>query len=386
MGMALLLAGVCFYIGILYTNQTILLLGYTIGILLIVSVLEILVRRFTVKCSLEIPITMAEQGMSAAVNIRIHNQLFLPVRRVDVCMGVCNPLQRLHRQQWITLFDCKSGNHKYSRKIELKEAGNHEIEIGQIRIYGFFGLISIKKKCEVFDSILVMPQVHSTGVRITEAVRNFLGDADVYDDFRAGNDSGEIFEVREYREKDKLQSIHWKLSAQTGQLMVKENSQPNACAVVVFLELNDEKKSSERRKRNIGKSRKKDKLLHRRKFQKRVHTANAYLELISSISYCLMDNKCPHFVAWYSKEKEDIRRIRIDDEESFYLFLNCYLREADYTNKDIRKEYKEKYQSEWYLYDISINEKLEIWKNGEFVTRLDEKKIVDECEKLELLL
>ena len=378
MGMALLLAGVCFYIGILYTNQTILLLGYTIVVLLAMSFVEILVRKFTVKCSLEIPITMAEAGIPIAVNVCVKNQFLLPVRRIDVCMRVSHSLGNLQSKQWITFFDCKSGKQSYRRKMELEEAGNYEIELSKIRIYGFFGLISIKKRCRAFDSVLVMPQIYPIGVQMTEAVRNFLGDADVYDDFRPGNDSGETFEVREYQEKDKLQSIHWKLSARTEQLMVKEHSQPKACAVVLFLDLSSDKKIDSE-KRNARRK-------NTRKFQKQISVINAYLELIASLSYCLMDNKCPHFVAWYSKEKEDIRRIRVDDEESFYLFLNCYLKEADYANKDIRSEYREKYKSEWYLYDISVNEKLEIRKNGEFITQLAEKKIVDECEKLELLL
>ena len=114
--------------------------------------------------------------------------------------------------------------------------------------------------------------------------------------------------------------------------------------------------------------------------------ASGYLDLIASLSYTLMDQKCTHFVAWYSAEKDGIRRIRVDDEESFYLFLNAYLREVNPTEKSLREEYRKKFRNEWYLHDIVINEKLELYKNGEFVTKLDEKKIQDECEKMELLL
>ena len=53
-----------------------------------------------------------------------------------------------------------------------------------------------------------------------------FGDADVYDDFRPGNDSSEIFDVREFRDGDKIQSIHWKLSAKMQELVVREDSQP----------------------------------------------------------------------------------------------------------------------------------------------------------------
>jgi hypothetical protein len=214
-----------------------------------------------------------------------------------------------------------------------------------------------------------MPQVYATNVQISESVRNFLGDADVYDEFRPGHDSGETFEIRPYREKDKLQSIHWKLSTKMDELMVKETSLPKACAVVLMLELKPRVKKTENKKT-----------------KKKESYAGAYLELAASISFSLMDQKCPHFVAWYSREKDAIRRIRVDDEESFYIFLDAYLREAYPIEKDIREEYRNDFKSEWYLHDIVINEKLEVYRNGELLTRLDEKKIKDECEKLELLL
>ena len=68
------------------------------------------------------------------------------------------------------------------------------------------------------------------------------------------------------------------------------------------------------------------------------------------------------------------------------IFLNAYLQEAIPVSKSVREEYRTKYKSEWYLHDVVINEKLELYKDGEFLTRIDEKKIKDECEKLELLL
>ena len=66
--------------------------------------------------------------------------------------------------------------------------------------------------------------------------------------------------------------------------------------------------------------------------------------------------------------------------------MDAYLREAIPAEKDIREEYRKDYKTEWYLHDVTINEKLELYKNGEYFTKLDEKKIKDECEKLEILL
>ena len=301
---------------------------------------------------------MSENGRPVNAVVKIRNESILPAGKVEVRIESKNVFQKKGMVQWASISNVPRGEKKHSVSLMIKEAGCHDILVTQMKIYSVFGIFYLTRKCKDFCSVLILPEIHPVNVQVTEGVRNFLGDADVYDEFRPGHDSGETFEIRAYREKDKLQSIHWKLSAKMDELMVKENSLPRACAVVLLLELRPGQKKD----------------------------ASAYLELAASVSFGLMEEKCPHFVAWYSAKKEGIQRIRVDDEESFYLFLNAYLREAILAEKDIREEYRKDYKNEWYLHDITLNEKLEIYKNGEVFTKLEEKKIKDECEKLELLL
>lgn len=361
----LLIVGFCFYIGILYINTALITIGYTLLLLTGVSLIEVIYRFFTMQCYIDIPISMTEEGRPVNVVVKVRNKGFLPAGKVEVKVENRNVFQEKAQTQWITIGDVSVGERKHAFEMEIEGAGCHDILVTRMRIYGLFGFVYLTKRCKDFSSVLIMPGIHSTGVQVTESVRNFLGDADVYDEFRPGHDSGETFEIRNYREKDKLQSIHWKLSAKMDELMVKENSLPKACAIVLLLEFHPWKKNG---------------------WKKTQGNASGYLDLVASLSYTLMDQKCPHFVAWYSAEREGIRRIRVDDEESFYLFLDAYLREVNPTEKNMREEYRKDYKNEWYLHDIVINEKLELYKNGELITKLDEKKIQDECEKMELLL
>jgi len=358
-GVVLLIIGCCFYLGIIYTNPPMVLLGYTLSALLLVSVAELVYRFFTTKCFVQIPISMAEQNVPVAVTLKLRNQGFLSIGKAAVKIRVSNSLQSGGKGHWVYLDDIGVGETNHVMKLSFQGAGCHEVEVQRIKIFGFFGIGYIKKKTKDFASVLILPEIHFSAVRVSEAVRNFVGDADIYDEQRSGNDAGETFAIREYREKDKLQSIHWKLSARMDELMVKENSLPKACAIVLFLDMRDKMK---------------------------MQNVSAYLEFVASISYALMDQACPHYVVWYSKERNDIRRMRIDEEEAFYLFWDTYLREVSVTDKMLREEYRRKYRSEWYLHDVSINEKLELCKDGEFFYQLDGAKIKDECEKLEILL
>lgn len=353
----------CFYYGIIYENAAIVTIGYAFIILIVLSVAEVLYRMFTIKCHLDIPITMAEQDMPVTVVFEMQNKGLLPTGRVDVRVCIRNSLEKKGKTRWFALSGLEKGKSRHDIKVMLHGAGSHEVELIRLRIHSVLGVFSMTKKCLDFGSILILPQMYPMLIEPGEATRNFLGDADAFDEFRPGHDPGETFEIRAYRPKDKLQSIHWKLSAKTDDLMVREHSYPKACAVVLMLDL-----------KSIAK-------------QHMAESVASFLELAASISFCLMDNGIVHFVTWFSRETDQVRRIRVDDEESFYLFLTYYLRDGVAQNeKDLRKEYRDKYKNEWYLHDVCINNYLEIYQNGELLKKFDAKSLKDECEKMELLL
>lgn len=366
----LLIVLLCFYLGILYTNTRMITLGFAWGLLFLVSLVELVYRYFTLQCKVEVPISMSDQGRPVNVVLKMRNKSPLPAGRVEVQVVHKHAFHTKATKKWVDVHDITSGESKHVQKIVLQGAGRHEVQITKMRIHSLFGLVSMKRKCKDSCSVIIMPEVHAAGVRVSQGIRNFIGEADVYDEFRPGHDSGESFEIREYREKDRLQSIHWKLSAKNDELMVRENSMPKACAVILMLELQDKEPI-----KGIKGHRNKNWAIN----------ADAYFELFASVSFSLMDQKCPHFVAWYSEKEERICRIRVDDEESFYIFLDVYLREASPSQRNVRKEYRDAFRNKWYLQDLTINDKLELYQNGDFLVKLNEKKIKDECEKLELL-
>lgn len=355
----LLIIAVCFYYGIIYVNGKILLVGFALLLLLLVSAAELIYRYMTILAHMEIPISIAEQENPFHLGICIKNKGILPAGRVRVCIGIKNAFEKRETSDWVSISAAPCGTESFDSKIVLQQVGNHEICIKKMRIYSITGLLFVNKTCKDMGNVLVMPKIHAVGVKLSESTRHFVADAEVYDEMHAGHDVTEIFEIRSYQPKDKLQNIHWKLSAKMDELMVKENGLPKACSIVLLAEA------------------------------KRIKTMsiNAFLELFVSLSFSLMDAKCPHFVAWYSKEKEDITRVRVDDEESYYLFLNHYLTDVNFIEKtDIRAEYQEKYKGEIYLHDICISGDLQIYCDGEFFSKLDAKNIEDGCKELELLL
>ena len=75
------------------------------------------------------------------------------------------------------------------------------------------------------------------------------------------------------------------------------------------------------------------------------------LELVAGISFSLMDMKCPHYAAWYSARRKDIVRVRVESEESFYVFLTACMRDCAVNESiDMLEKYREKYRGENFLH------------------------------------
>ena len=97
------------------------------------------------------------------------------------------------------------------------------------------GLLFFHVKCKSTGKIQILPELYEVPVFLTSATKNFYGESDLYDEQRSGYDKNEIFGIRTYQKGDRLQNVHWKLSAKQDELMVKEESLPKSCPVVLFL-------------------------------------------------------------------------------------------------------------------------------------------------------
>ena len=60
--------------------------------------------------------------------------------------------------------------------------GNYEFELVRIKLYDFSRLFYVTKRVKKYANVEVMPQIDEIPVRITDRVRNFFGDSDIYDD------------------------------------------------------------------------------------------------------------------------------------------------------------------------------------------------------------
>lgn len=344
-------------------NPELMSLVYIQGALFVAAFVMILYRMFTTYARVEVPVGIAEPRKEVLVNLIIKNRGLLPVTRMEALIITEDSYTGEKRKQWMRLGEAARGETCFRQMIMFTATGLYRVQVKKLRVYDVTGMFrgTVRRKSEAW--VQVLPKLHSIPVQLSYGVQNFYGEADTYDEHTPGYDNSEIFQVREYHKGDRLQSIHWKLSAKQDELIVKEHALPKACPVVIFLECCPAKE-----------------------VKRQVETLS-YLEVAASLSFSVTQAKCPHYMVWYDGGEQDVKRFRVDDEESLFMFIDILMRIkwTPYAGK-LKLLYEEKHRHENYVCGLSLNEKLELRNKDEVVACLSEKDLEQSLRSVELML
>ena len=153
------------------------------------------------------------------------------------------------------------------------------------------------------------PQPH--GAQIPEEfLDSYNMESYQYSQYEKGNDPGEVFGVREYREGDSLKQIHWKLTAKLDEVTVKIPSFPIENNILVILDnlLDPDAEVPPARR-------------------------SALVELLYSMSEALLERSIPHSIGWYDNEEQTFIRRQIRTEEELWAtvpeVLGCGFAKSD---------------------------------------------------------
>ncbi len=353
----------CWYLAMMYESTELMLLVYLQAALFVLAFFAVWYRKFTVSVSVSVPVEIAEPDKECLVKLVTKNKGFLPMMRMEVLLVTEDLCTGVKKKTWVKLADIPRGEGSFVRMVSFSGTGTYQLRPKKVCVYDFTGMFSGKKRGKSEARIQVMPKLHDIPVRLSQTVRSFYGEADIYDEHTPGHDNSELFSVREYRKGDRLQNIHWKLTAKQDDLMVKEHSLPKACPVVFFLGY------------------------HRKKKERKPERMLAYLEAVASLSFSMMDANCPHYVVWYDDTEQDIVRHRVDTEENFFCFLGILMgirwREP---KENMKERYRVKYRMEPYVWALSLDEQLVLKREDEPVAKLSVKELTKSLEQTELVL
>lgn len=143
---------------------------------------------------------------------------------------------------------CESLSLTDGKQAELSlgdSCGKYILEGNSLRSADLLGLGAFTIRTETFRAAAV--RLPKTAKSEYEGFGTGMLDLDgsVYDEYRAGFDQSEVFEIRAYRAGDKTAQIHWKLSQKTDTLMLRQGSLPVKNALLLILEAPQGKENSE---------------------------------------------------------------------------------------------------------------------------------------------
>ncbi len=185
--------------------------------------------------SFEASSTYGISGSEITLRIGIRNHTFFPVPSCRITYELTSPYYPCTEK-----FECIIP--AYSRKLStfdipvtFGKCGCYQAKMTDISFYDYLHFFHFKKNATLQKEFFIYPKQNP------EFSFDFSSFGEGFDEFEEndlkGVVSSNVTDIREYIPGDRLQRIHWKLSAKIDKLMVKENEQTSSNQFSILVEL-----------------------------------------------------------------------------------------------------------------------------------------------------
>jgi len=295
---------------VLYNEYQVLIMVVTIAsipvISLVVNAITMLFLTAEVRCEKQTVYKTDE----IEFEIVITNKGILPISsaRVRITYGLYHSKKR--EKKWIP-FSIRARSEQVIRiKLKCEHAGYLMVTCNRIQVYDFFKVFKVSKRSKASERVLVYPDVKMIPLEVDEQRLYGNEEEDGFEQDMPGDDPSQVFDFREYREGDKLQRVHWKLSSKKNELIVREFSKPIIIHTGVLIDFCENKKTTGEGISDI-------------------------LERASAVCYTLLQRKIRFYVMWFCSANGKFERYFVDSEENFYLLISSLANEKATNDKDI---------------------------------------------------
>ena len=231
----------------------------------------------------------AQRGKAAVLKVTVRNKSVFPV--------ICCVVEVVYKS--LIPFDA-NGKNKYRLdasigarasetfvfNISAAHCGTADVYIKRVLLRDYLRIFAIPVKVSATGKCISLPVIYPVQSSV-ESSPVSADDGTAFSPYKPGDDPSEIFALREYREGDSNNRIHWKLSSRTDDFIVRELSLPIGCNILIAVDLFGCRKAS---------------------------AADKVLDAAFSISDFLAKYSMSHSFA-YSPSGHGIKRIEIDSTD-----------------------------------------------------------------------
>ncbi|MCM1283497.1 MAG: DUF58 domain-containing protein [Muribaculaceae bacterium] len=261
---------------------------------------------------------LADKPATLPLCVAIANDSVLPLSHLEITLSISSFFYPKEQREKLILPAYARKTTTNSFPISYTKSGCYRAKLLQLSTYDFLRLFRFSRTADTETEVVIMPCANG------ETGRHSVIYAEGFDEFEEtsakGNVSSNVTDVREYRPGDRLQKIHWKLTARTDDLMVKENEATASNRFVVLTELYQPHPA------NAG-------------------TDDRSLDILdTALDYTFMLGKellqageC-FFLTFYSIKRADFSSFFIRSLEEFYDALTQLFYESSYQTEDLGRE------------------------------------------------
>ncbi|MCR5216938.1 MAG: DUF58 domain-containing protein [Lachnospiraceae bacterium] len=198
------------------------------------GMIAFLLRRYT-SVSIEGAGLVEDRDHEFRIHLKVQNRSPLFANNAVLTINMKNTFLEEGKTHSVTIPIRPLGTTSITYPLISPHSGILHVQVESILIYDLFNLFAFRKDLALTKEIPIFPhpmeQKEELSFDFTE------GEEELEESPAKGNDTTEVTDIREYIPGDRLQNIHWKLTAKKGELMVKEHAHLSSSQYVFYVEL-----------------------------------------------------------------------------------------------------------------------------------------------------
>ena len=230
-----------YYIAGMYGSPALMVLFLTQLFLMAVMFLLSFYLRRHLSADFAEKLVSAEKDRPFAWKLRTDNNGKLPVSRFALRYRICGQEKEdVCKRKLYGNSAC--GENLLTYEDTAGHCGIFNFRARSLKVYDYLALFSRKRTIRAEMKVVVFPKKYEMKLETETA---FIGSEEPYpqSSFLPESGSGEIRQLREYRDGDLARHIHWNQTARTGRLWVKEYEEEAKGEVRLFLDLKEQEEA-----------------------------------------------------------------------------------------------------------------------------------------------
>lgn len=309
------LSAVLLLISGLYSGERLFFIGFVLMCLvLLVSIVSVIYAAAMFKYLQTMTPLQGVKGETVRYKLQLSNDSWFPIAYLSISYDTIDSLLGGQASK-VTMSLTPRTTVEQEQDILCRFRGRWQVGVKSAVIRDFFGLISLKLNVTRFlshktISLLVKPRIVVLS-RLPMRRKKDEGPMETLP--RPTSDTAMMSDIRKYAYGDQLKKIHWKLTARTRELMVKNYEESSLPDMLLYLDTSSPE-------------------LER---MERLNLEDTLVECATAVVHHLLVNHMPLSLIAYGKTRMQLRGSRPEHFQSFYTLLSDIPFDGQFPAEDV---------------------------------------------------